>query len=102
MVDRNPLCGAYFISRTIKPLYIVSIEPGFVENYSPCNDYMRQIRHCRMRDEDKCLCIILYSHDGMFDIVAVPSLGENGCTPPQAQWLHITLWKTKGRLTLYN
>lgn len=36
MVDRNPLCEAYFTSCTSKPLYIVSNEPYLVENYSPC------------------------------------------------------------------
>lgn len=36
MADRKPLCEAYFTSCSIKPLYIVSIEPDFVENYSPC------------------------------------------------------------------
>lgn len=31
-----PLCEAYFTSCTTKPLYIVSNELYFVENYSPC------------------------------------------------------------------
>lgn len=34
-------------------------------------------------EEDKCLCIILYSRDGVFDIVPVPSPVQNGCTPPR-------------------
>lgn len=32
----TPLCEAYFTPCSTKPLYIVSIEPDFVENYSPC------------------------------------------------------------------
>lgn len=81
-------------------IYIVSAEADFCVKYSPfvsrdsvsCSDGGAQ-------DEDKCLCIILYSLDGMSDIVPVPSLVQNGCSRPQTQWLCLTLPKTLGTPT---
>lgn len=49
---------------------------------------------------DKCLCIIPYSRDGVFDIVPVPSPVQNGRVPPQALRLDITLRKTPGNASL--
>lgn len=40
-------------------------------------------RRTGRQDGDKCLCIILYSHDGVFDIVPVPSeVGDEGYASP--------------------
>lgn len=58
IVDRNPLCQAYFTSCTTASLYIVSIEPNFVEICSPCRWRLCETNR-GTQDEDKCLCIIL-------------------------------------------
>lgn len=52
-----------------------------------------------MQGGGKCLCIIPYSRDGVFDIVPMPSPVQDGCTP-QALRLDITLRKTPGNANL--
>lgn len=95
LADRNPSCQAYFTSCTAKQLYIVSLEPDFVENDSPCTT----TGHAQ--DEDECLCVILYSHDGVFDIVPVPSPVRPGVRLPRHCGTMSPCGR-QGRLTLYN
>ena len=85
-------------STKTEPLYIVSFELDLVENYSS-RTTARLKQHCRIQDEDKYLCIILYSHGGVFDTVPVPSLLEKGGTPPPGT---VAPPSPGGGLTLYN
>lgn len=80
------LCRAYSVHCVNEWRYIVSAQADFCVNYSPfvSRDSLSD-SDAGAQDEDKCLCIILYSHDGMSDIVPVPSLVQNGCSrPPDA------------------
>lgn len=94
------LCRAYFIPCANEWIYIVSAQADFCVKYSPfVSRGSLSNSDAGAQDEDECLCIILYSHDDMSDIVAVPSLAQNGCSPPQTQWLCLTLPKTLGTPT---